>query len=712
MQLRRAGDFRYGQQLWQDFLNFGQSNNELFTKTETMRKLSVFSLAALMALGLISCNSDQQQGAVDVLDLSGRDTAVSPAQNFFLYANGTWFKNTVIPASKTGWGSFYVVRDNALNQMKSILDSCSQLSDPEKGSVAQQIGDLYASAMDSSAIEAAGIAPLQDVLDRIAKIEDAQGVLSEVTTQYVQGDGVLVNFYVSPDDKNSNMERAQFAQGGLGLPNRNYYFKEDSTSKHIRVAYHDYIDQLLELSGYKGDAAAASSAIVDLETQLAKASKSPVELRDPQANYHLLALPEIDAKTPNINWQQLTERLKINVDSIQVGQPDFYVTLSKLLKSIPIDTWKDYLTFHYINSYAAWLSKPFATAHFDFYNKLLNGQQRPEERWKRASSLVNGNLGDALGQLYVDRFFPPSAKQYMIGLVDNLQNTYKERIADNAWMSDSTKEKAVGKLEAFTKKIGYPDKWKDYSDISIDRQSLVGNLRRISQWHYNYDINKLGKPVDKTEWYMTPPTVNAYYNPSFNEIVFPAGILQPPFYFQNGDDAVNYGAIGAVIGHEMTHGFDDQGSQYDKEGNLKNWWTPTDREKFESRAQRVVEEYNHYLVLDSVPVNGELTLGENIADIGGLAIAYAAFKKTPQGQSKEKIDGMTPDQRFFLSFAQVWRIKDRPQRLLWRINNDPHSPEKYRVIGPTSNMPAFYDAFGVEAGDGMFRPDSLRVAIW
>jgi putative endopeptidase len=445
---------------------------------------------------------------------------------------------------------------------------------------------------------------------------------------------------------------------------------------------------------------------------MAAASKPPVALRDPQANYHLVSVDQMERDAPNFGWKQLLSTLGVRADTLQVGQPEYYKTVSGLLKTIGIATWKDYLRFHLVSSYASWLSRPFSEAHFDFYNRLLNGQKQPEERWKRAASLVDGTLGDALGQIYVKRFFPPSAKAYMMKLVDNLQDTYRDRLEHNEWMSDSTKAKAVDKLNAFVKKIGYPDKWKDYSSIDVSRDSLIADLQRIGAWHYDYDIAKLGKPVDKTEWYMTPPTVNAYYNPPFNEIVFPAGILQPPFYFQNGDDAVNYGGIGAVIGHEMTHGFDDQGSQYDKDGNLKNWWTAADRKEFEKRADQVVREYNAYTVLDSIHVNGKLTEGENIADIGGLAIAYAAFKRTPEGQSTRKINGLTPDERFFLSFAQIWRIKTTPQRLLWRINNDPHSPEMYRVNGPTSNMTAFYETFGVKPGDAMYRADSVRVHIW
>ncbi len=661
---------------------------------------------------MMSCNNKSKNSHQDPLDLSGRDTTVSPAQNFFEYANGAWLKKTTIPPSKTGWGSFYVVRDNALHQMKFILDSCSRLTTAKKGSIEQQIGDLYTATMDSAAIEKAGITPLEDVLGRIAQIDHPDAVLKEVATEYREGNGTLFRAYVGPDDKNSNVERLQFRQAGLGLPNRNYYFKEDSSSKQIRDRYQQYVAHILSLSGYEGDTMEAAHRIMDLETQLAKASKTPVQLRDPEANYHLLTVNQMDKKAPNIHWNSLMDELGVKLDTLQVGQPEFFTALSGLLHSTPLKVWKNYLTFHYINGFAAWLSSPFAKAHFNFYKKLLNGQQEPEARWKRASSLVNRELGDALGQLYVQKYFPPSAKKYMENLVDNLQKTYKEHIQNCIWMSDSTKAKAVDKLEAFTKKIGYPDKWKDYSSIEINKDSLIKNLQHIGKWHYEYNINKLGKPVDKSEWYMTPPTVNAYYNPSFNEIVFPAGILQPPFYFQDGDDAVNYGGIAAVIGHEMTHGFDDQGSQFDKNGNLHNWWSKADRKKFDSIAHKVVKLYDNYVVLDSVHVNGELTEGENMADIGGVAIAYAAFKNTEEGKSDSLRDGLTPDQRFFLSYAQIWRIKNRPKRLLWRINNDPHSPEIYRVNGPLSNLKAFYKAFNVKPGDKMYRPDSLRITIW
>jgi len=675
-----------------------------------MRNLCNAALAVVCAMSLmVGCSG--HSGNTQPLDLSGIDSTANPADNFFQYANGQWLAETEIPASQSGWGSFYIVRDNALHNMKAILDSAAKLQNPEEGSVEQQIGDLYSSGMDSAAIEEAGLQPLQENLDHIAAISSGQDVLAEVIREHKNGDGTLFRFNVGPDDKNSMVERAHFNQGGLGLPNRDYYFKDDK--KKIREKYHNYVTTILKLSGTdEGAASEAAQSVIDLESKLAEASKAPVELRNPQANYHLLTVDEFNGMTPNIDWNQVVADMELGVDTLQVGQPEFYKQVSGLLESQPVSVWKAYLRFHLINSYAQWLSSSYADARFDFYNRTLNGQQQPQERWKRVSNLVNHTLGDALGQLYVERYFPPSAKEYMLGLVNNLQKTYRERIQKLEWMSDSTKTKALEKLNAFVKKIGYPDEWEDYSSIEINRNSLVQNLEHIGQWQYQDMIDKLGKPVDRTEWGMTAPTVNAYYNPSFNEIVFPAGILQPPFYYQGADDAVNYGAIGAVIGHEMTHGFDDQGSQYDKYGNLKSWWTKKDRKRFEKRTQQVVDQYSNYTVLDSIHVNGELTLGENIADIGGVAIAHAAFQKTDQAKSGEKINGLTPEQRFFMAYAQVWRIKNTPERLQWRINNDPHSPEKYRVNGPTSNLEAFYQAYNVQPKDNMYRADSVRVKIW
>lgn len=678
-----------------------------------------FLLAGAALTFLAACNqttkdmNTKTDEPTEVLDLAARDTSVNPADDFFEYANGTWLKNNEIPASKTGWGSFYIVRDNALERMHSILDSCAAIDDARKGSPTQQIGDLYESFMDTVAIEQKGITPLQPALDRIAAISNPQEVVDEVVLEYTQGNGTMFSMYVSPDKKNSSLQRLNFNQGGLGLPNRDYYFDKDAKSREIREKYVDYIAKLFTLLGRDDDQARKSAQnVMDIETEMARASKSRVDLRDPEANYNLFSVAEFQNLAPALNIKDNLKKLSADVDTLQVGQPEFYKSLTKLIATKPVEDWKDYLAFHYVNGYAPYLSTPFADAKFDFFNRTLNGQQEQEARWKRGTSLVDGTIGEALGQIYVEKYFPPSAKEYMVGLVENLQDTYAERIKKIDWMGDTTKTKALEKLESFTKKIGYPDKWKDYSSIDIEPDNLIQNLENIGKWRYEYNIDKLGKPVDKTEWFMPPQTVNAYYNPAFNEIVFPAGILQPPFFYQDGDDAVNYGAIGAVIGHEMTHGFDDQGSRFDVNGNLENWWTDQDRKNFKALTSRIVDQYAAYTVLDSLPVNGELTQGENIADNGGLAIAYAAFQKTDEAKSGEEINGFTPDQRFFLAYAQVWRIKNTDERLRMRINNDPHSPEIYRVNGTLSNMTPFYKAFNVTPENKLFRPDSIRTTVW
>jgi putative endopeptidase len=662
-----------------------------------------------------ACQSGNQNasGNQQFLDLSGMDTTVQPGNNFFLYANGNWLQHTDIPPSQTGWGSFYIVRDNVLTDLREILDSV--LNDPHlaPGSIDKKVSDLYASAMDTTAIEKAGIHPLDGDLKRIDAISSPGGIIREVVMEHKEGDGALFSFYSGQDDKNSKVVMAHFDQGGLGLPDKDYYFKNDSITQQIRTAYLQYIAKILMLAGQDSSKANSNARnILKLETNLAKVSKSPVELRDPEANYHKLSLDEMDKITPGLNWNILLQLLGVKQDTILVGQPDFYKGLNVFLKSLPLEDWKNYLRFHLINNFAGYLNSPYEEANFEFYSQTLNGQKVQKERWKRMCSMVDHELGDGLGQLYVKRFFPPEAKQRMIDLVNNLQKTYEDRIRNVDWMDDSTKLKAIEKLAAFTKKIGYPDKWKDYSSVRIVRDSFINNIKACNVYRYNWMIAKIGKPVDKTEWGMTPPTVNAYYNPTMNEIVFPAGILQPPFFFKDADDAVNYGAIGAVIGHEMTHGFDDQGRLYDANGNLHNWWTSEDSAKFMQKAQLVIQQYDNSVILDSLHVNGKLTLGENIADIGGLAIAYAAFKNTPEGKSNQLINGFTPDQRFFLSFAQIWRVKNTDKMARLRLQVDPHSPEMYRVNNPVSNMVAFYNAFDVKPGDKMYRPDSLRVHIW
>ena len=645
-------------------------------------------------------------------DKSGMDTTVRPGDDFFKYASGAWIKKTEIPASETGWGSFFTLYDDNQKNLHSILDEIIK-KDHDKGSNEQKIGDLYQSGMDTLAIEKLGYEPVKPLLAKINAVKDSKQLLSLAADGFKDGDGFLFGFYVAPDDRNSSKNMAQFAQAGLGLPNRDYYFNSDEATKKIRAAYITYITKLFTLSGTdQATAAKNAAAILKLETEIAKSHSTPVELRDPVKNYNKFAFADIQKQLPDIDLKDIFKRMEVNADTVLVGQPKYYKALNTLLKTQPIEIWKTKLAFEALNGASTSLSKSFRDANFDFYGKVLNGQKVPKERWKTMLSTVDNGVGELLGQVYVEKYFTPEAKRRMKDLVDNLQAVYKSRIEKLDWMSNATKEKALAKLNAFTKKIGYPDKWKKYGDIEISKDNYYKNLESIAKHNYKEMVEKVGKPVDREEWGMTPPTVNAYYNPSFNEIVFPAGILQFPFFDKDADDAINYGAIGAVIGHEMTHGFDDQGSQYDKDGNLKVWWTPEDAAKFKTKTQSVAGQYDKFTMLDNLHVNGNLTLGENLADIGGVAIAYQAFKNTPEGKGDKKIDGFTPDQRFFLSFAQVWRIKMRDEAARMRINTDPHSPAQYRVNGPLSNTDAWYKAFDVKPGDKLYRPESERVKIW
>jgi putative endopeptidase len=669
-------------------------------------------IAGLTLVGLSGCKSNTENPPPDPIDLSAQDSTVRAQDDFFTYANGSWIKKTVIPASQSSWGAFYTLVDQSLADTKNIMDSLSKQEGLQKGSIEQQVGDLYASIMDSAGIESKGLTPLKADLARIDQVKDVHGIIDEVVKEYRDGNGELFAFYANADDKNSAVDVAHFDQGGLGLPNRDYYFKQDSSIVNIKKAYQEYVTTVFTLTGEAGPAAAKdAAAVLEAETELAKVSKSPVDLRDPNANYHKLSLAELDKLTPGLSWKDLLTALGVHQDTVLVGQPEFYAGMYKALASLPVDDWKSYLKFHLVDNYAPVLGHEIVDASFA-YGRLLSGQKEQRPRWKRAAQMVDGSLGDALGQLYVKRYFPPEAKERMRVLVDNLQATYADHIQQLDWMSDSTKKKALVKLHAIAKKIGYPDKWKDYSTVMISRDDAVGNKKNCDKYEYERNLKKIGKPVDRSEWYMTPPTVDAYYNPNANDINFPAGILQPPFFFKDGDDAVNYGAIGLVIGHEMTHGFDDQGRQYDADGNLKDWWSPEDAAHFKQRANLVVRQYDGYVAVDTFHINGDLTLGENIADIGGLSIAYGAFKKTAQGKDTVRIDGLTPDQRFFRSFAQVWRAKTRPESMKTQVLNNPHSTPQWRVDGPVSNLNAFYDAYNVQPTDKMYKPDSLRAHIW
>jgi len=662
------------------------------------------------------------------IDPANMDLTVKPGDNFYLYANGAWVKKTPIPASKTRWGSFDALAEESSQALKGLLEEAAR--DPKGNTDAEdykrkgaqstldlmkRVGDYYASSMDSVAIEKLGYKPIKPYLDAITALSSKAQVLKYANSLRAQS--ISSPFYrigVGQDAKDVTKYIIGIGQGGTTLPDRDYYLKTDARSQKIREDYIAYITKLFSLTGETNvNAMAKAVTIMQLETAMAQAQMSRVEMRDPNKLYNKFSIDGLTAKTPNLNWATILPELgyKVKQDSVNVSTPKFMVFLDSLLNRVSLDDWKTYLKWGVLKDAAPFLSSAFVDANFA-YNQSLNGQKEQTPRWQRMSGLIDRQLGDLLGQLYVDRYFNQAAKARMLELVNNLQSTFSSRIKKLDWMSEVTKQRALGKLNAFVKKIGFPDKWKNYEGIEIKRNDFYGNLQRCSQWQYNDNVSRLGKPIDKTEWGMTPPTVNAYYSPQKNEIVFPAGILRFPFFDFEADDAINYGGIGAVIGHEMTHGFDDQGRQFDADGNLQDWWTKTDADEFKKRADEVVQQYNGYTVLDTLHVNGKLTLGENLADLGGLNIAYEAFKNTKQGQSSEKIDGFTPDQRFFLNWAQVWRSNILPEAAAQRIVTDSHSPGMHRANGPLTNIDAFYKAFDVKFGDKMYKAPEQRTKIW
>lgn len=650
--------------------------------------------------------------AFKYIDQSNMNTAVKPGDNFYLYANGTWLKNNMVPASKTRWGSFDILRQESSERMRTLLQESA--ANTGKDRTTQMIGDFYTSGMDSATIEAKGYDPIKADLEKIAGLATIQDVINQMTAMRTIGySSGFVAANVSPDRKNVNKYIPGVGQGGTTMADRDYYLKNDARSTAVRNAYKTYVQQLFTLVGQSpAQAAASMDAVVRIETALAKVQYARVDMRDPYKLYNKFSLKDFSAMTPSLNWETLLPALKINgADSILVMNPGFMKTADALLTAVPLTDWKAYLQWNVLKSSAPYLSSAFVNASFK-YNQALTGQKEQTPRWQRMSALIDGSLGEQLGQLYVQRYFKPEAKQRMQELVNNLQTTFADRIKRLDWMSDETKKRGLEKLNAFTKKIAYPDKWKDYQGVAINKNDFLSNVRSSDMYDYNEMVNHMGKPVDKSQWGMTPPTINAYYNSSNNEIVFPAAILQFPFFDFGADDAVNYGGIGAVIGHEMTHGFDDQGRQFAADGNLKDWWTKDDADKFKNRADKVVNQYNNFTVLDTIHVNGKLTLGENLADLGGLNIAYEAFTKTPEFKAGKTIDGLTPTQRFFLSWAQVWRSNALPETEAQLILTDPHSPGMSRANGPIVNMDAWYQAFNVQPGDKMYVAPSERIHIW
>lgn len=649
-----------------------------------------------------------------LIDPANMDTTFKPGDDFFHYASGVWLKNNPVPAKETRWGSFNQLRDFNAKAVKSILEEVVNIKDAKIGSPEQFVGNFFASAMDSTQIDAKGSEPIKSDLARINSISTIKDIVKEISFQHTEGiASPLYRFSVDQDEKSTSTNIAQFGQGGLTLPDRDYYLVNNTRNRDIKQAYETYVQKLFTLAGFD-DAQTVDKfeQIWEVETALAQAQWSREEMRDPYKTYNKLTLAALEKTASQLNWHDTYDALKIKgADSVIVNNPSFFKSAALLLTEKNADLWKTYLEWNVLKNAAPVLSTPFVEASFAF-TQSLTGQKEMTPRWQRSFDVIDGNIGDMLGQLYVAKYFKPEAKKRMVELVKNLSETYEERIKTLDWMSETTKKKAIEKLHAFTPKIGYPDKWKTYNGLEIKRDDYFGNIRRATAWEYNDMVSQLGKPVDRTRWGMTPPTVNAYYNPVNNEIAFPAGILQFPFFDFSADDAVNYGGIGAVIGHEMTHGFDDQGRQYAADGNLKDWWTKEDADNFKKLANKVVEQYSGYTVLDTLHVKGKLTLGENLADLGGLAMAYAAFKKTPQGQSDEKVDGLTPDQRFFLSWAQVWRMNITPETAAQLITVDPHSPADARTVGPLVNMDAWYNAFNIKEGDKLYKPDNERVRVW
>jgi putative endopeptidase len=644
------------------------------------------------------------------------DKNTTACQNLFEYVNAPWLKSHPIPADRTSWGAFEMLDERSLVAQHEIAENAAKAKNTP-GSIEQKVGDFYGSGMDEAAVEKAGYNPIRDDLKRIDGLNTPDEIADFVRDYAAQGMPFLFFFGSQPDFHDSRRMIGYAYQGGLGLPERDYYFKTDDSSKKIRAAYVLHVQRTLQLVGVKqDDAAKQAKTVMDLETRLAEASLPIVELRNPANQYHFVDIADADKATPHFAWEKYLAAEGISGEKgFSLSQPKFFAAMDKLIGDLPADQWRAYFRFHLITQASPYLSKPFVDEDFAFTGQTLHGQKEQKPRWKRVLDTVDRQLGMALGQLYVARNFPPESKARAQELVDNLRAALKARIQNVAWMGDATKAKAIEKWDSFMPKIGYPDKWRDWSGLNIARAGYMDNLRATLKFNNAWRMGKIGKPVDRSEWRMTPQTVNASYNPLQNEIVFPAAILQPPFFDAKADDALNYGGIGAVIGHEMTHGYDDQGAQFDAQGNLKNWWTDEDKKQFEARTDMLARQFDNYVAIDDLHVHGKQTLGENIADLGGLNVAYDALQKAlakNPAEAGRKIDGYSQDQRFFLNFGRVWARAFKPEELKLRLNTDVHAPAQFRAIAAPSNMPAFAKAFGCKSGDAMVRSDDLQVKIW
>jgi predicted metalloendopeptidase len=681
-----------------------------------------YATAGLLALGLTAgCQSggapssgatapvpDKPAFGTFGVDLTTRKTAVKPGDDFFAYVNGNWLDSFAIPADKASYGVAEKLDDEARANVRQIIEDAAAAK-AAAGTVEQKIGDYYASYMDTARVEAAGIGPLQPELDRIAAVK-APADLSRLFGE--PGFQSPIGVYVGPDDKNPDAYFVNLIQSGLGLPDRDYYLKDDPKLKEIRAEYQAHIGRMLGLARV-GDAAGKAARILALETRLARAHWAAERTRDAIANYNPKSRAAVATYAPGLDWQAMFDAMQVGTwDLFNVNTPTAVKALAALVSSQPLEDWKAYLTYHHVHNHAPYLAKAFDEENFAFFGKTLAGREQQRERWQRGVDLVNGGLGEAIGQVYVNRHFPPEAKAKIDALVENMRAAYKANIETLAWMGPETRAKALTKLAALRPKIGFPEKWKDYSTMTIVPGDLMANVRAAELWSWRFNINKLGKPVDKDEWLITPQTVNAYYFPGTNEITFPAAILQPPFFDPHADDAVNYGGIGSVIGHEIGHAFDDQGRLYDASGALMDWWTKADDAAFTARSKGLVAQYNAFQALPGLNVNGQLTLGENIGDIGGLGVAYQAYRRSLGGKEPPVIDGLTGDQRFFLAFAQAWRGKLRDEVLRSQILSNPHAPALNRVNGSVRNVDAWYTAFNIQPGDALYLPPEQRVKIW
>ena len=679
-----------------------------------MNKKNYVAVATLAFAMLTSCAGQKEAKSTSGIDLANMDTTVSAGTDFFRYACGGWNDAHPLTAEYSRYGTFDELFENSQKQLRELIEGLAAQKNNQAGSAAQKIGDLYNMAMDSVTLNKQGAEPVKAMLDKIAGMKDKSDIVPMMTEMAHIGIGTYFHSYVYADPKNSSLNIFQMGQGGINLGEKEYYLDTDSITQNIREQYKLYIGKLFQLAGFsEAEAQQKVADVMEIETAIAKVSRSATELRDPEANYHKMSFDELKKTIAGIDWDAYMKGLGIQAPAeLNVEQVEPIQEVARLMNTLPLSKHVSYLEYNLLDAAASCLSDDFVAARFDFYGKVLSGRQVNQPRWKRAVNSVNGMLGELVGEMYVEKYFPAAAKERMVKLVKNLQAALGERIDAQEWMSDSTKIRAHEKLATFHVKVGYPDKWKDYSKLEIKNDSYWANVCRASEWGFNDMYSRIGKSVDKDEWLMTPQTVNAYYNPSTNEICFPAAYLQPPFFNMEADDAANYGAIGVVIGHEMTHGFDDQGRQFDKDGNLTDWWAPGDADRFKERAQVMVDFFNKIEVLPGLQANGELTLGENLADHGGLDVAYLAFQNATKDAPLGVVDGFTPEQRFFLAYATLWAGNIRDEQIRVYTKSDPHSLGKWRVNGALPHIQAWYDAFHITPSDPLYVAPENRVNVW